>query len=506
MCTEKRCISTQVRGRGRDTRTIVAREKMQNKNNRVYEQINNAGMAEEKRSQQIPTNPQPLLRPLLNLYISFTKESLIGKLLIFLFLILPWNLGKHFETKFSFIDSLLIPYLIPTVYLQDILIAAIVVLTAVALVKSLLSGNLRSAFLVDAVASRLFFLFILAVFLSVFFSVRFYPSAYAFERFLLYFFFFLSTLNLFRKVSIRRWFFTALTFNACLLCLLGFVQFYKQASVFNNYLFFGEQPYNSYTSYIAKESFNGVVKIPPYATFLHPNIFAGYLLISLTLSLGYIFCAKRHSLWSAFILVLISVFELYFIKSYTAWGALALGFSLLILTRFTKQVDKQRLLLFFTALATVIAGLLLPFYKNQALTFLPAGSVTSVLSVERRSALLEASYKMISQKPFSGWGINSFTYSFESFYSRSDVVRFLQPVHNVYALLAVELGLFGVLLFVTLTFYAIYRSGLVFGIATLQIVFLSSFDHYFITISQTQLLFILTLMLGLTYTEDSDCL
>ena len=427
-------------------------------------------------------------------------------MLIILFFILPWNLGKHFEQSSSLVNTSVIPYLIPTLYLQDIVVVAIV---------ALLFQKERGTFKGDGHALRLFFLFIVAAFLSVFFADRFYPSGYFFVRLLLYFLFFLASINSFRSSSVRRWFFVSLALNLFLLSVLGFLQFYKQSSVFNNYLFFGEQPYNVFTPFIAKESFSGVTKIPPYATFLHPNIFAGYLAVSLILLLGYFLTGKKRRVVPSAFFVLIGVVALFLTKSYTAWAAFVLGLLLLSLARpvSVKSVKDARLItsiLLFLAFATVLLGLLFPSYKNLVVTALPADSITSTLSVERRSALLNASYKMVSQKPFFGWGINSFTYSFEPFYTRFDVVRFLQPVHNVYALIAAEVGILGAVLFLLLTFYTIYRStcrgGFLYSVALIQVVFLSSFDHYFFTIPQTQLLFILTLIMGLTYTGDSSCL
>lgn len=453
-------------------------------------------------SPKIRTNPQRLIQPLLNLYISFSKEGLTGKLLIILFFILPWGLGKHLDSPSSFIGLLRIPYLIPTIYLQDTVIVAITVLSSL--------QKRGKVFRNDGIFSRLFFLFLLAVFLSVFFAGRFYPSVYFFIRLLLYFLFFIASINLFRAPSVRHWFFVSIVANTFLLSMLGFLQFYKQSSIFNNYLFFGEQPYSVYTSYIAKESFNGVAKIPPYATFLHPNIFAGYLVISLTLSLGYFLNRKKRTVVLSTLFILTGSVALFLTKSCTAWAAFVLGFLLLFFVRLVKDIRLLSSTLLPLTFVIILTGLLFPFYKNRAVMLLPSDSITSTLSIERRSALLKASYRMIFQKPFFGWGINSFTYSLEPFYNRLDIVRFLQPVHNVYALIAAEVGIFGALLFISLTFYAICysarRGGYLYGTALLQIVLLSSFDHYFFTISQTQLLFILTLMMGLTYTKDNNCL
>jgi len=406
----------------------------------------------------------------------------------------------------SFINGKSLNYLTPTVYLQDIAVAAVVVFGIASTAKDTVTPNLLK---------RLFFLFPLAVFLSVFFAGRFYPSAYFFGRLLLYFLFCSASINLFRAPSVRRWFFVSIAVNLLLLCVLGFLQFYRQSSVFNNYLFFGEQPYSVFTPFISKESFNGVARIPPYATFLHPNIFAGYLVISLTLLLGYFLSRKKRQTVPSVLFILTGAVALFLTKSYTAWTAFVLGLLLLLFVRHVlmRHIKNARLItpvFLFLTLTIILLGLLFPFYKNRVVMLLPNDSITSTLSVERRSALLEASYKMLFQRPFFGWGINSFTYSFKPFYRFQERVIFNQPVHNVFALVSTETGLVGALLFLVLIFYAVYYSvrhdGFFYSVALIQIIFLSSFDHYFFTIPQTQLLFILTLMMGFTYTKENNCL
>ncbi len=420
-----------------------------------------------------------------------------------LFFILPWNLGKHFEVGSSYMNGILIPYLIPTIYLQDILVALI---TGINLARRRVA---RDGSRQLAVSTRLFFLFLLSCFISVFFASRVVPSCYLVCRVVLYFLFFVSSQSLFKRAFVRQVFFVSLTANLFLISLLGTVQFKNQAAVFKNYLYFGEQPYNNYTPFIAKESYGGIVKIPPYGTFEHPNILAGYLLISLTLVFG---CTLRRSIWplrfriSTFIILLFSLYVLFLTKSYTAWAALLPGVLLFVdrLPAYRRSAAGLGL-----GAGIVLLGLVFPLLKNQAWRLLPADSILSVLSVERRSNLLTASYRMFLEKPLFGWGINAFTYSFEPFYTSTGVVRFLQPVHNVYALIAAEIGIFGAAFFLSLIFYAIYQSGRfggqLYSVVLVQILLLSSFDHYFFTIHQTLLLFILTLLMSLTYTGGTDC-
>ncbi|MBU1970675.1 hypothetical protein KJ605_02820, partial [Patescibacteria group bacterium] len=218
------------------------------------------------------TNPQRLLSPLLYLYKEFSKKNTSEKLLISLFFILPWNLGKHFEIPSSYINGILIPYLIPTLYFQDILLVGIIFSNLVKSRLSFFNHAFNRLFIV-----RIFVLFMFACLLSIFFSSRSFPSWYLFGRFLLVFVFMLSSAKLFATSFIRRAFFLAIIVNLLLVCLLGVVQFARQSSVFHNYLFFGEQPYSGFTPFIAKESYQGVAKIPPYSVFMHPNILAGFV-------------------------------------------------------------------------------------------------------------------------------------------------------------------------------------------------------------------------------------
>ncbi len=158
----------------------------------------------------------------------------------------------------------------------------------------------------------------------------------------------------------------------------------------------------------------------------------------------------------------------------------------------------------------ILVGLLLPLFGRFVGGFLPHDSILSELSVERRVALLESAGRLVIEKPFYGWGLNSFVYNFQQFSTPIGVARFIQPVHNVYALLASEVGVLGAVWFILLSLYGVFygfrRGNPVYGVVMLEIILMSSFDHYFFTIHQTFLLFTLTLGFALNYTKDTSCL
>lgn len=478
------------------------------------------------------TYPQHLIQPLLNLHVNSKTESVGGKILILLFFILPWNLGKHFEVFDSFIDGVLSPYLVPTLYLQDILLVVLFawfIAWRMLVEKSLRYTEVRVVFKVN-LWTRFLLLFLLSCLLSLFFSDRLLPSLYLFCRVFLYSLLLLVCLDLFKKNSVRQLFLTSLFVNSLLLSFLGLRQFADQRSVFNNYLFFGEQPYSALTPNIAEESYGGIAKIPPHGLFEHPNIFAGYLCVSLTFLLG-IFTLRAFSNRSFGFLVLsivtvgLGLYVLLLTRSFTGIYALVLGVILLLwyvavdngFLKFLQSTTVRKIgykvsLLLPVSLGflMILFGLVFPLFDGLVNKLLPSDSILSTLSVTRRTALLASAGMLVAEKPFYGWGLNSFVYTFQHFYVPVGVVNFVQPVHNVYALLASEVGVIGVFWFVALMLYGVYYSfrqgSPVYGVVLLEIVFMSSFDHYFFTIHQTFLLFMLTLGFALTYTKSTDCL
>lgn len=511
--TKERCFYTRSRGRYSTSSKFVAKNNMHHKRKIIYKQSKTTENPTIRQAEEIPTNSQHLVQRLRYLYTYFLRDTRGGKLLFFrkllialLFLILPWNLGKHFVMSSSFVGRSLVPYLIPTIYLQDILILGLVLLFLFSR-DSIIYPSKTSA-----VVARIFFLFLLTSFFSIFFSDRLLSSVYFLLRIFLYFLFFITSLPLLQSSTVRKIFLICSVLNIFMLCALGFFQYRNQSSVFNNYLFFGEQPYNSYTPFIAKESYDGVAKIPPYGSFMHPNIFAGFLVILLTL----VFAGfsevpvSRRARYLSFILIAAVLFIVSLTVSRTAQAGLFLGGSLIFCGKVFPSKFKKKFV--FIAAVSVCVGLSFPLLRHPVLLLLPSDSGLTNLSVERRSNLLLASYAMFLQRPFYGWGLNSFTSNFGAFYTEPGVVRFIQPVHNVFALVASETGVFGAICFLSLFLLTLKtscsRKNIYYFIAVIQIVFMSGFDHYFFTIHQTLLLSVLTLMFALTYTsiQDRSCL
>lgn len=196
---------------------------------------------------------------------------------------------------------------------------------------------------------------------------------------------------------------------------------------------------------------------------------------------------------AAFVLGLSGLFTA---LSYTAWAAFAVGLALLLFEgRYEKAVYKSGILI---ALLVLILTLNLNNWKL-------GDDLSSLPSISKRAELLTAGKEIVlSQNPLFGVGINNQTVVIEKFLMLTNYLRFVQPTHNVYVLLASEIGMLGVLLYAAVFVYSVYqvvRGGrFVVFVSLVLVVLLSSFDHYFLTIHQTLLLF--WVLLGIANTQN----
>lgn len=420
-----------------------------------------------------------------------TREKLLGisKTLYFLLIFLiPVNLGKHFELLSSYVGGVLVDYLVPTIFIQDILVVSILLLW-------IFSGGLPRLFksegsIFEKKEVQFSALFVFSLLLSTLVSSRFIPSIYSWVRVFLYFSLFLYTLV---EIPVEDNFFKVLdviSVSVLLVSILGIVQFIGKGSVFNNYLIFGEQPYSAATFGVPKEFFLRKVVVPAYGLFRHPNIFGGFL--SITLIWLFSFLKRRKFYIVSFVLGTIS---LLFTFSYISWAIFLLGiiFHLFFTQKPQKIKDRKKAVLFLVVVVFFIS-LLSPLFGLLKKSENP--------SVIRRINFTQASYRMIKDRFLFGVGFNNSVAFMDSYNTESKDIRFSQPVHNVFLLIFSEAGVFSFFLFIGFIWCSIKRLlnssyFYVFLISVLQIVLLSSFDHYFLTIHQTLLLFWIVLGLGL---------
>src|SRR3972149_2217008 len=206
------------------------------------------------------------------------KKIQVSKILFFaLAAVLPVNLGKHFEFSGSYVYGNLVDYLVPTLYLQDILALALLLAVIFEKKKIGLQGPVKKLGI-----------FLGILFLSSLFASRILPSIWFLFRIFLYAMagvYAYLWIDLKKDAGVLQ---KILTAQFLFISILAISQFLLKGSVFDNYLFLGEQPYSTSTPVITKEFFFGTTILPPMGLFRHPNVLAGYLAVMLILTIFWI--------------------------------------------------------------------------------------------------------------------------------------------------------------------------------------------------------------------------
>lgn len=431
-------------------------------------------------------------------------------LLLFL---LPTQLGRHFWPDFAYVLGLRVDYLAPTIYLTDLLVLAMlgawvienrkaisdpVKLRHGASKKKWIRGFLIKAGLVFA------FLFTTSLFVA---QNR--GAALYFLLKLLEF----SALGFYLVKTGPRLsqLFYPLSAAVSWASLLALAQFVKQQSLGGPFWWLGERTFSVSTPGIARQVLDGQIFLRSYSTFPHPNVLAGFLVVCLILLWGARLKGRlsRTVLGATTGLAIMAVITSF---SHAAW---LVGVALIIIWLSRPWIRPAKIReSFFKAVLPI--GILVSFlafilaYYFFGLDFL--SFPLSGPNIGRRAMLSRASFSMIGQYPLTGVGLNNFIPRLPEFTQIGEAIRFLQPVHNIYLLIAAETGLVGLIIFLWLI-YRIIRFQpkrplptthypLLYSIAA--ILALGIFDHYFATLQQTQLL--ATLVFSLSWSKASSVL
>jgi O-antigen ligase len=159
-------------------------------------------------------------------------------------------------------------------------------------------------------------------------------------------------------------------------------------------------------------------------------------------------------------------------------------------------IEKIKLLKIF--IVTILIFISLGFAFGSEIVF-RTSSILSDQSLSQRFFYNEIALNQIASSPILGVGIGNFIIDFHARYSGVAVWQY-QPAHNLFLLIASEIGILGALLLIIFIVQNLYRlirnkfnSGDIFTISILIVfldyLILANFDHYFWTIQQGQILF-----------------
>ncbi|MBI2039707.1 O-antigen ligase family protein [Candidatus Microgenomates bacterium] len=393
-----------------------------------------------------------------------SKLKRIENVLLFLTLLfLPTQLGKHFWPEFSFIYSLPVDYLAPTIYFWDLLVVSLVTVWILRRPK------------INWLAFNLLMIFLLIQAVSLVGTVNIGAGLVRLEQYTLAGLFGIYLASSKLKTNNLPYFplMLAVLFES----VLAIAQFLKGGTL--GLWILGERTFSISTPAIAKFDFQGIQFLRPYATFPHPNVLAAFMLV-VSLLIG-----KRMVGFLAGLTTLLT-----FSRAAILAGAVA---AFVLLNR------KGRVVLM------VVIIILSPILYTRFSSVFNFDN----LAILRREELTQTAFKMFLSSPIFGVGLNNFIPK------ASDQLlvgpsRFLQPVHNIILLSLSETGIVGLAAFLSLIGYPIYRLLklnlkpyplspllLAWGI----IIFLGMFDHYFLTLPQGYRLLFLVWGLSLSMLE-----
>jgi len=399
-------------------------------------------------------------------------------LLVFL---LPVQLGRHFWFEWTQVLGLPIDYLSPTLYLTDLLVIAV-------LFFWWLDKGRRFKFKVfKEIIKKNWWLFATFVFLLVnsFLAVNRGAAFYKLIKILEFAFLGLYIVKERFTVNDLRY---PLSGAAIYSSLIAITQFIKQSAIGGIFWWLGERSFNLITPGIAKAIVSGRLVLRPYATFPHPNVLAGFILVSLILiGINKEGGWRRIIKWAAQILGSIAIILSF---SRATWLIGLLAGLVLVVRDWRKKKDMVIGLIIFLAL---IGGL---FYRFA----LPLSGQEAII---QRFSLAQIAIRMIKVNPLAGVGLNNFIPQLPNYWQQFGMTYWLQPVHNIFLLIAAETGLVGLVVFLwllVLTFKRLVAANYWLLVTVLSLILaLGLFDHYWFTLQQTQLL--LTIVFGLSWRQ-----
>lgn len=347
--------------------------------------------------------------------------------------LLPFQLSYHFRALTTTIYGFEIDYLIPAVYISDIVALLII------------AFGVKHLRFTKGLAIYSLSLLVFAV-INIMFSSFSTPAIYRWLKVAEMLLLGLVLINL-KGLDVFKHFVKPLSYSIYITCVLGVLQYLVASSIGGAFYFLGERTF----------SFNDPnIALYPYSTFSHPNSFAGFLLVFAIFMLRFKNKFDKNYFWLLAFLVTIN---LLLTNSLNVYITICL---LLILK------VRERFVFAFVA-----------FDFSQRF-------------ITHRLELIKSALVMIKENFWTGVGLNNFIPNLVKVSNTYINAWELQPVHNIFLLVMAEIGILGLLAFLVLVF-----TNFTIGNYPLIAILITGLnDHYWITLQQNMLLFTYVLVIA----------
>ncbi|MBI4130837.1 O-antigen ligase family protein [Candidatus Roizmanbacteria bacterium] len=277
----------------------------------------------------------------------------------------------------------------------------------------------------------------------------------------------------------------------------------KQGSVGGILWWLGERTFTKTTPGIATAYIKGDLILRPYATFPHPNVLAGFLVVTFPLLVFNSIQITRLVRIPLIVFILLTTFITF---SRSSWITLIVVIGVLIVYRYIdKSIYKTKynlLVVLGSVLLLVSIIAVVPFVTER---FSNLASVDQQ-SITLRSELNHAAIAIIRDHPLVGVGLNNFLVHLPNYHS-INTYQDIQPAHNIYLLAVSEIGFLGagVIVLPILFIYKLKKRHIQntrynILISLIALLLLGLFDHYPYTIHQMNLLG--SILVGLVFSRE----
>jgi O-antigen ligase len=265
--------------------------------------------------------------------------------------------------------------------------------------------------------------------------------------------------------------------------ILGIYQFFSQGVWANKYLGIAEQISNQGGVSVLEGGFGRLLRA--YGGFSHPNIFGGFLVIAILILIGiYLNQKKKTILFYSILVILFSTLILTFSRS--AFLALFSTLFILFIYFIYKKVEVKKFISILLVLV-LVSGISFVLFNDFLKTRIQGQERLELKSNAERVILKKQAQSLLKENWFLGVGINNYVFVVHEKNSSLNIWDY-QPVHNVYLLILVELGIIGLISYIYLLSYSLWKAfrsnslnKVILGLIILVIIIINFFDHYFWT-------------------------
>lgn len=285
------------------------------------------------------------------------------------------------------------------------------------------------------------------------------------------------------KVDTRKifyFFISSIVFHG----ILGFFQFINQGIAPNKYLGIAEHLSSSGGVSVLENHAGRFLRV--YGGFTHPNVFGGFIVIAIIFLLILFF--TNHNLNKSkrivYFFILGFLMQILFLTfSRSAFLALFICLVLLFIFQILNKNYKNISMIFFFIFIICVINIFI--FKDLIYSRATQTDRLELKSISERAVLNNESRVLIKNNWILGVGLGNYIpYVYNNTHLKQNIWDY-QPVHNVYLLVLSELGILGLICYLSIFIYAlisrIKQKRYLFILPIIVILIINLFDHYFWT-------------------------